>query len=514
MQFVTQQYFVYNDAELQIVALLRERVIICFTTYVVMSSESPKERAYNLGLCYLCQTCLHCNKNCSYEACKCKEEKKQKTPNQRGKKRKCYSQVYQPIGKKPFSSQQINELKRINNYYGYSTDFSKKVNFSLCSKCHPKFHRLSKKDKNTTLISILSENEDSIDLELLSSEIEEIEEIEVNFKLIIKAVDGKCNAAKWETIIAIDLQEFKNKLDRLIQEQFEDQIILRDEYNVAYKQEKEIEPGTQLTNKKDWEIFLKEYERIISNKRVLLILVKMKKNPNTKKTRSRDQEISIEKPDNKRNKKSASNQVPKEKNVNDIDAIIAQNIMELHSIWHCKEHERSCYIDSTRHISLTTNLLSTLARSIQHNLATLDDPPTLPLFDASNTTKKQNSNNNNTQNTQNAQSSNSFYSQAGYFPILVHPGMFNQQSNNYNFSNNLPQIQQTNISISPPTIGEFFENLEKTYECNFDEIKNKFLQEEIDVIDILSLKEYDWQNLGIKLGVKAKIMREVEKYRK
>ncbi|PKK61668.1 hypothetical protein RhiirC2_791470, partial [Rhizophagus irregularis] len=421
-----------------------------------MSSESPKERAYNLGLCYLCQTCLHCNKNCSYEACKCKEEKKQKTPNQRGKKRKCYSRVYQPNGKKPFSSQQINELKRINNYYGYSTDFSKKVNFSLCSKCHPKFHRLSKsitqnksektratntnqfflsedtdnvknildnliEYKNTTLISILSENEDSIDLELLSSEIEEIEEIEVNFKLIIKAVDGKCNAAKWETIIAIDLQEFKNKLDRLIQEQFEDQIILRDEYNVAYKQEKEIGPGTQLTNKKDWEIFLKEYERIISNKRVLLILVKMKKNPNTKKTRSRDQEISIEKPDNKRNKKSASNQVPKEKNVNDIDAIIAQNIMELHSKWHCKEHERSCYIDSTRHISLTTNHLSTWARSIQHNLATLDDPPTLPLFDASNTTKKQNSNNNNTQNTQNAQSSNSFYSQAGYFPILVHP---------------------------------------------------------------------------------------------
>ncbi|CAB4391920.1 unnamed protein product [Rhizophagus irregularis] len=410
MQFVTQQYFVYNDAELQIVALLRECVIICFTTYVVMSSESPKERAYNLGLCYLCQTCLHCNKNCSYEACKCKEEKKQKTSNQRGKKRKCYSQVYQPNGKKPFSSQQINELKRINNYYGYSTDFSKKVNFSLCSKCHPKFHRLSKsitqnksektratntnqfflsedtdnvknildnliEDKNTTLISILSENEDSIDLDTI----------------------------------------------KLIQEQFEDQIILRDEYNVAYKQEKEIGPGTQLTNKKDWEIFLKEYERIISNKRVLLILVKMKKNPNTKKTRSRDQEISIEKPDNKRNKKSASNQVPKEKNVNDIDAIIAQNIMELHSKWHCKEHERSCYIDSTRHISLTTNHLSTWARSIQHNLATLDDPPMLPLFDASNTTKKQNSNNNNTQNTQNAQSSNSFYSQAGYFPILVHP---------------------------------------------------------------------------------------------
>lgn len=45
-------------------------------------------------------------------------------------------------------------------------------------------------------------------------------------------------------------------------------------------------------------------------------------------------------------------------------------------------------------------------------------------------------------------------------------------------------------------------------------MKNKFLQEEIDVLDILSLKDYDWQNLGIKLGVKTKIIREVEKYKK
>ena len=62
---------------------------------------------------------------------------------------------------------------------------------------------------------------------------------------------------------------------------------------------------------------------------------------------------------------------------------------------------------------------------------------------------------------------------------------------------------------------KFFENLEKAYgEYNFDDIKNKFLQEEIDVLDILNLKDHDWQNLGIKLGAKTKIIREVEKYRK
>ena len=69
--------------------------------------------------------------------------------------------------------------------------------------------------------------------------------------------------------------------------------------------------------------------------------------------------------------------------------------------------------------------------------------------------------------------------------------------------------------ISTPSIHEFFDNLEKVYsECNFKDVKNQFLQEEIDVLDILSLKDYDWQSLGIKIGIKSKIMREVEKYRK
>ena len=112
------------------------------------------------------------------------------------------------------------------------------------------------------------------------------------------------------------------------------------------------------------------------------------------------------------------------------------------------------------------------------------------------------------------QASNSFYPPASYFPfpMFFHPAMFNQHHDF--FTNSLSQIQQTNNSTSPPSIHEFFENLEKTYgEYNFNEAKSKFLQEEIDVLDIFSLKDYDWERLGIKLGIKSKIIREVEKYR-
>lgn len=140
----------------------------------------------------------------------------------------------------------------------------------------------------------------------------------------------------------------------------------------------------------------------------------------------------------------------------------------------------------------------------QHNHATFDDPPTLPLFNATNNTRKHN--NNNTQNAQNAQMSNPFYSQTGFFPIAFHPGMFNQHDNN--FTNSL----KTNIPA--PSIYKFFEDLEDKYsECSFGEAKSRFLQEEIDVLDILNLNDHDWQRLGIKLGIKAKIMREVEKYK-
>jgi hypothetical protein len=67
--------------------------------------------------------------------------------------------------------------------------------------------------------------------------------------------------------------------------------------------------------------------------------------------------------DDKR-KKTSSNQIPKERNINEADAEVAKIVMELHSKWYCVEHNRSCYVDLTRHITLTTNHLSTWAKSI------------------------------------------------------------------------------------------------------------------------------------------------------
>src|SRR5947207_8248259 len=95
------------------------------------------------SLCFLCQTCLYCNSNCSYQICKCRN--KGKAPlNKKGQRRKFYAQTY--LGKKSFNTSQINELKCISDHYGYNTNFSETFDFSTCTKCHTKFWKLGRKN--------------------------------------------------------------------------------------------------------------------------------------------------------------------------------------------------------------------------------------------------------------------------------------------------------------------------------------------------------------------------------
>lgn len=117
--------------------------------------------------------------------------------------------------------------------------------------------------------------------------------------------------------------------------------------------------------------------------------------------------------------------------------------------------------------------------------------------------------------------SNSFYNSSNlatslsyFMPFpFYHPDIFNQQS--IYMANNYSRSLQTDLIVSVPSIDEFFGNLEKEFgENGFEEVKNKFIQETIDVSDILDLKEADWQGLEIKIGLKIKIIREAEKYRK
>ncbi|CAB4400342.1 unnamed protein product [Rhizophagus irregularis] len=498
--------------------------------------SSLKSRKYLIGLCFLCQECLYCSKNCSNRGCRCRNNKEVTPEHKKRQPRKYYSRAFQP--KNSIKSYQLDELKRANEDYGYKINFSKEFNFSLCTKCHNKYNRLGKKvDKNQEEeIEIIMDADDPFPLEIadtstlrnispslssinisgtadtntsqnfssrpssepnekyMDSLASEPLSFEIKFKLILKFSDGKCYPAKWEFITVEDFYEFKNGLENLIQLQLEDQVIFQDDYIISYKHEKGSGLGTQLASTRDWKEFLKEYNCITSNKKVLVIIITMKKKLTNKQIHFSDEDDeetgkkkkkSTSDDRNKRNKEKTSlNQIPKEKNINEEDAEIAKN---------------------------------------KNNLATFDEPPTLPLFDAAISVKR-----NNLQNS-NISTSNPFYPSSSNittspsfiampFPFY-NPGMFNNQQN-LQFQancmpNNFSQVPQTNTSLHVPSIEEFFENLSKEFGENiFEEVKNKFIQETIDVLDIFDLKESDWQDLNVKIGLKTKIIREAEKYRK
>ncbi|GBC52518.1 hypothetical protein GLOIN_2v1880776 [Rhizophagus irregularis DAOM 181602=DAOM 197198] len=82
----------------------------------------------------------------------------------------------------------------------------------------------------------------------------------------------------------------------------------------------------------------------------------------------------------RRKKKEKLNTIPKEVNLSDERTKIATNIMLLTQKNHCDEHDRACYVTGSHHLFLTPQHLSTWAASIEHNLATIDTPPSFPIF--------------------------------------------------------------------------------------------------------------------------------------
>ena len=198
----------------------------------------------------------------------------------------------------------MDELKCKSEYYGYNTEFSEEFNFSLCPKCHSKYNRLGKKvDKTqkkpaktldtghtslakTSTILPVNTPETPSESSLQNEELDAISSIskpsllELKFKLVLKFSDGKCYPAKWEYIMTEDFYSFVNGLELLVQSQLESQVIFQDDYIVSYKHEKESGLGTQLASTRDWTEFLKEYDHIVSSKKILMIIITMKKKTN------------------------------------------------------------------------------------------------------------------------------------------------------------------------------------------------------------------------------------------
>ena len=101
---------------------------------------------------------------------------------------------------------------------------------------------------------------------------------EISFKLVINQ-KGKNGPAKWIVIQKSILRDFLKDLNVYIQQQL-DKWIEHDDYIVTYKQVNDKSLGTQLSDEKDWEKFLLEYQSMISRKKEMMVFATIKFNEN------------------------------------------------------------------------------------------------------------------------------------------------------------------------------------------------------------------------------------------
>lgn len=112
-----------------------------------------------------------------------------------------------------------------------------------------------------------------------------------------------------------------------------------------------------------------------------------------------------------------------------------------------------------------------------------------------------------------------------YCPDIQSQGFINSNTNtNVNMNANVNTNMNTNTNVAhnvnvilkdSVTIDQFMEDLDKEYGTGiFTKYTSSFKEQEVDVLDILNLKENDWITLGIeKIGPRSKMIRALEKYK-
>ena len=135
-------------------------------------------------------------------------------------------------------------------------------------------------------------------------------------------------------------------------------------------------------------------------------------------------------------------------------------------------------------------------------MATIDEPPSFPMF--------------NNKSTKNSKSSipSAPQPQNIFYPISL-------PFYNYPSTQSQPILTSQSSTVSPssgnktiPTIQEFLENLDNLYGSQkFTCFLERFVNESIDVLDIQILTDNDFEKLGISsIGVKTKLVKEAKNY--
>jgi hypothetical protein len=118
-----------------------------------MSSISIPPRNYQIGTCFICQLCMYCGINLTFNNCDCNKDIKL-TKNNRSKVLYFRNLIYKL---EKVHEKTKNTLLYSNQQYGYKLNMELPYNFTLCSACNSKINRdvkaVDKEPKNIIVIS-------------------------------------------------------------------------------------------------------------------------------------------------------------------------------------------------------------------------------------------------------------------------------------------------------------------------------------------------------------------------
>lgn len=258
---------------------------------------------YEIGTCYGCRKCMYCSCDLNIEKCECNKTVKPKKANRTEQVPYTFGRTFDEKllpSKKTFIQTQ-------NTLYSYNSNFKAKFNFTLCSTCNSQYQRLSKvttssQEKDPIIIDdestsssavILDDNSDSSHAnQIITSQnehdnlyYEKDEKKEISFTFIVKKADGKSLPGKWLTFKVLSFNEFVNQIQKYIGTIVGYDDIDQEEYSLTFKPAKSNGEGLELSEPRDFEKFLNEYEKLFKAKKEIVVIANMKQKIHKKKKR-------------------------------------------------------------------------------------------------------------------------------------------------------------------------------------------------------------------------------------
>ncbi|PKC56583.1 hypothetical protein RhiirA1_470491 [Rhizophagus irregularis] len=413
------------------------------------------KKKYKIGTCFGCQKCLYCGIDLIKETCKCKKT--------------------------------LDFIKNKNECFQYGYNLTEIIQLSFCLTCNSSYQRLvskntqnskytenndSKKITEITVVSDSASNTISKHDGFSESKSEGDDELEINYKLLIKKADGTLLPAKNQSVTISELDEFLLAIQNNITSLLEDDEIYANDYGVSFRSEKGQGAGTLLIDTRNFKNFRSEYTKLVAAKRTMAIFITMKKKENEKPVKRKKKDFTLEDEENCDEslilKTGNSNKIPK-----------------VH-----------CLKDREPHVEISNMMFSTWATEMLNGLATLKEPPTHPSFAYSSRNRSQPRHtlsqvSNDLQNPM--RMANPFFS--NFFQALFTPHLPQLQSSPLTSYNSMtPQLSSTQ-----PSMIEFLQQIdevEKTEDYYFKFLEG-FEKQRIKVKHLHKLSDKQFEACGI-----------------